>query len=390
MLARVENRLAQSMGPSRKISKRKNVSVKSGSHPVDRLTAASQKLVIAAASPFNERAKGVYLANEHAKPSLKSNALARFTISGNAGDEVFILLGPQLTNDRVSAAIVRVNSGFTGNSIQDVFPECVVQAITLPHMYDSSGVADDKTLGVRGAACGLQIKYTGQTMNKGGSWSFLKLSDYVPLIVNPMVPEFGPLSYEASWADLISYIKSSRLTRITSIGQSITQEMALLPRPDAQFSSEAKLNYPMIKGGYTNPASDTSVLIRGGDDDNGATLYGGVFGVAYFRLQSAQQEFTAQLITHMEQKSDKLYQVHTPSPAHVQDHATVHQAIDKSHETHNDVPEKPLLHHVLDTIKSEAATVATRAGRSVFAGLMSEIRKPSNYEAMGLAAMTLL
>lgn len=334
-------------------------SISAGTSALNGKPEAVQRFVLGTSHPFSEAAKTAYVPNEHAKPSFKTNAVTRGSISGLSGQTLVVCLHPALTNNYPSVSLLVLDESDFSTIVSGALSGASSSTfLNLDHMYDTGAINSQSSLGVRGCSIAGRFTYTGQSLYRGGDFSMLRLSDYQPIMGTGGA--FGPETDTYTWNDIRTFMRGSRLTRVQSLNLTQVVDFALIARPDCKFQGKVvTTTYPMI---HSSPEEDdgSSNLVL-----DGVQIPGSVWAVGMYQFTDSAQTFRYEIIAHMEQKSQQLYQAHTASPAFVQEHAMLHAAIDKAHETHNDNPHKPVGDHVMDTIKSEAMHAGARIGSSL-------------------------
>lgn len=305
------------------------------------IPAPVSKLAIACVDAFDPRAKGAYIPNVHAKPSLKSHYLLKTSVSlstaANAGS-LFILIGPNLANDYNSIVAIEVPYGFGTNAINSNVG-VIVQPEKFNTMFSSTELLADTSKQVRGSVFQIKVTYQGKLLERAGMYKILRMGPDQQIITSATTGVgSGLISSTATWDALRVLINANQHTRNVAIDGSPIDLNITAPH-DCPFREVGK--FPMCgDGGTTDNCTP-----------GGATLWGGVNAVILIEGTSPLSVFRVAAIMHNEQRASNLIGVHSPSPAHLAETHKLLSDVSLAHETHAQQDHKPMKEHLVSELK---------------------------------------
>jgi hypothetical protein len=250
---------------------------------------------------------------------------------------------------------------------------------TLPAPYSASFLADNK-IATRIVSFGARVRYTGATLNRGGTAIWLNDTSSLGEQVLSSVQSSGT----KMWI-MISNWQNYPQSRFVNFNNNDTHDFVITDPRDATFQisgGDTNANTNPYSGDFwTNPfGADT-----GTDRPNPPAVL-----VLQNNTSSSSLEFTIELIKHMEYHGGTAQHFHTPSPVAEEHGRMVKSAYIAAAQTHSSEPDKHVAHHTADVLGSIQRTLVG-FGKDVAMNAIHESLNPNNAAklATGLAGMFL-
>jgi len=328
-----------------------------------------KRFVAAQVMPFNDAAKGAYVPNEFAKASTKECNRNVTTISVLASTPTFIFMMPNASNDAADA--VYFTNGVLATSISAQLV-ATIATIQVPSPYTQAILGSDNDLCSRIGSAAMRFKYTGTTLNKGGTIQYLRLTESA-WVIGPN----GQLTTGSTLQAVLNEVNSNRLTVTTSI-HDVDEITCQLTPPSNHDWSTSNLYSSSIANPEVVTADQTYATL---------TLKSATYGVIVINCPSAST-FRVETVIHSEYKGTELASRTTPSSSHPSEHALLHSFMDRALETHNNNPDITTGQHIAATISQEHAKTSKKT--SIFGSIARFAESKKGQDDMLLAANLLL